>query len=199
MNKKYTAGFNLVELMVILAILGVLVAAGTTGYGRLAESNSLVAQYNYLAGALRLAKSEAIEHATISRICATNGISDTCSDDNTWEKGAVIQVFNSITNSWETTNYLQPATRPSMSIRGKTSNGTAVGTLADTEVTTIRFDDMGTLLDPNYVNFYICSSSLPDTYAKALILNTFGNPQLGTDEDDDGVVEGFTRSNVSCP
>jgi len=53
-------GFTLIELMVTLAVLGVVLSLGVPSFGRLIAANRITTQTNEFIGALNLARSEAV-------------------------------------------------------------------------------------------------------------------------------------------
>jgi len=86
--RKTQHGFSLTELMVALAIIGILLGIATPSYRQFSGNSRTVATTNSLVGALAVARSEALRRATPVTICAS---SDQLSCNTTdWSTGWIV-------------------------------------------------------------------------------------------------------------
>ena len=89
MNKH--SGFTLIELMITLAIVGILLTVGVPSLKTFMQGNQLIASSNELVSALHIARSEAIKLNSRVSICeSSNGIS--CSNTGSWKNGWIVFV-----------------------------------------------------------------------------------------------------------
>lgn len=71
MSTKRTAGFSLVELMVTLAVAGVLLSLAVPSFTEVIRNNRMAVQANDLIAALNYARSEAVKRTTPVRVVAS--------------------------------------------------------------------------------------------------------------------------------
>lgn len=88
MKKFNTQGFTLIELIVSVAIAGILLAVGIPSLQSLSERGKLNAQLSTLVSSMKLARSEAVAKSSPVILCAS-GDGESCrgSDQSQWEKG----------------------------------------------------------------------------------------------------------------
>ena len=67
-SKKMTAGFSLIELMIVLSVLGILFAIGIPAFGRLLYDIEIRGSAESLRAALQTARAEAISRNTMIRL-----------------------------------------------------------------------------------------------------------------------------------
>ena len=93
MNRKHLAGFTLIELMLSIAIAGVLLAVAAPNYTTMMLNNCLTTKANGLVGALQLARSSAITFrgdVTVGGLpCSLSG-GATCSTTDEFGSGIII-------------------------------------------------------------------------------------------------------------
>ncbi|MEJ2427259.1 MAG: GspH/FimT family pseudopilin [Candidatus Thiodiazotropha sp.] len=137
---KRTKGFTVVELMISLAILGVLVAIVVPGFRDLAERNAVTNASNELLNGLLFARSEAI-------------------------RTEIDTTFTPLANGWQVTSGVdtikdQNATHTSITITGNpvTYNARGRTVPANAETLTIKYGD---------VKSYICISLTGRPYTKS--------------------------------
>ena len=88
--KKYS-GFTLLELMVTVALIGILLSVGMPSLKVFIQGNQLIASSNELLSALNLARSESIKLNSRVTICeSSNGTS--CSATGDWSNGWIVFV-----------------------------------------------------------------------------------------------------------
>ncbi len=88
--KKYT-GFTLIELMITLAIVGVLLTVGVPSLKSFMQGSRLISTTNELLSAIHVARSEAIKLNKRVTICtSTNGTSCTSPPSGNWRKGWIV-------------------------------------------------------------------------------------------------------------
>jgi len=95
-NRRVATGFSLIELMVVVALVGIVTAIAVPSFRSMIETNRVAAEVNSFTGDLQFARSEAIKRGLPVSICvSSNGTS--CVNANTWQTGWI--VFSDIDGS----------------------------------------------------------------------------------------------------
>jgi type IV fimbrial biogenesis protein FimT len=91
---KVSAGFTLLELMVVITIVAILMALGVPSYRYVTNSNRMSGEVNALLGDLQFARSEAIKEGATVTVCPTSNPSATppiCNAGSSeWDKGWIV-------------------------------------------------------------------------------------------------------------
>ena len=90
---KVTAGFSLVELIVVITIVSILMAVGVPSYRYVTNSNRMSAEVNGLLGDLQFARAEAIKEGATVTVCPPVSPSNltACSGTSiTWDQGWIV-------------------------------------------------------------------------------------------------------------
>lgn len=91
----YSLGFTLVELMVTVAIVGIVTAAGIPSFQSVMRQNQASGLTNELVSSLNLARSEAIKRGMTVTMCKSadpDADDPSCSTDVDWDAGWLIFV-----------------------------------------------------------------------------------------------------------
>lgn len=86
---EYSAGFTLIELMITIAIAGILLGVAIPSFTDTIASNRLTANANELVTALNLARSEAIKRGVRVTLCKSSNASSCVSSGN-WFQGWIV-------------------------------------------------------------------------------------------------------------
>jgi len=86
------SGFTLVELLVTLAVGGILLTAGVPSFTTSIKNNRMVTQLNGFAGALNLARSEAVKRGRTVTLCIRNTAGTDCNNSGDWQDGWIVFV-----------------------------------------------------------------------------------------------------------
>jgi type IV fimbrial biogenesis protein FimT len=88
---KVTAGFSLVELMVVITIVSILLTVGVPSYRYVTNSNRISSEVNGLLGDLQFARSEAIKEGSTVTVCPPNADSSACAANSSrWDQGWIV-------------------------------------------------------------------------------------------------------------
>ena len=93
MSKHCQYGFNVLELMVAIAVLGILLGLGVPSFTQMIRDNRVVADTNELVVALSAARSEAVKRGLPTAVCARTGpTTDVCRSgtENDWSSGCLV-------------------------------------------------------------------------------------------------------------
>lgn len=93
MEKHFKNGFTLIELMIALAIAGILLGVGIPSFSQAMKNSRISANYNSVAQALYIARSEAVKGSDIITVCPrAPGVVNNCGND--WTDGLLVYVDN---------------------------------------------------------------------------------------------------------
>lgn len=88
MNTLRQRGFNIIELMVGITVLGVLLGLGVPSFTEMIRNNRLVEQSNSMVTALNYARSEALKRGF--RVSACPGTNGVCTGGTDWNAGILV-------------------------------------------------------------------------------------------------------------
>lgn len=75
-------GFTLIELMMTIALLGILLFIAVPNFSGFVASSRLVAAKEMLISTISLARSEAIKRGEVIKVCRRQSLNDLCDGDN---------------------------------------------------------------------------------------------------------------------
>ena len=84
------AGFNLVELLVVISIASILMGLGVSSYRYVTNSSRVSAEINSLLGDMQVARSEAIKRGQIVSICPSTDGATCAGGGATWNGGWIV-------------------------------------------------------------------------------------------------------------
>ena len=87
---RNAAGFNLVELLVVMTLAGILLGIGIPSYRYFTYSNRASTEVNSLLGDMQLARGEAIKQGQTVTICPGNNNLTACGNSADWSVGWIV-------------------------------------------------------------------------------------------------------------
>lgn len=88
-TRAHSSGFTLVEVVVVLAITGILLGAGIPAFASLLRSTKLSTATNDMFASLLLARSEAVKRHARTAVCKSqDGVA--CAQAGGWEQGWIV-------------------------------------------------------------------------------------------------------------
>ena len=85
---KRQSGFNLTELVIVMAIVAILMSIGVPSYRYVTNSYRLSSEVNDLLGDLMYARAESVKEGQGVTVCVSNGVN--CLGNTSWQNGWVV-------------------------------------------------------------------------------------------------------------
>ena len=86
----YQKGFTLLELIIIIAILGLTMAFAAPGLSDMIKNNRISGNSNDFVAALQFAKAEAASRVNPVTVCKRNAAGSACVADGDWQQGWIV-------------------------------------------------------------------------------------------------------------
>lgn len=190
-------GFTLIELVITVAIVGILAGVVAPSFSSFVQEKRLNAQMNNLIASVHMARAEASTRRTIVTMCAsTNGA--TC-NSTAWENGWII--FTDENNSG---NAVMDGTDELIRFQEALEGNTTIRELGFSFPSNgqIIFKNNGFMLSnaPDSGTLTLCDDRGVDD-ARAIIINISGTSRLATDENGNGTPDNHNGAgnDIVCP
>jgi type IV fimbrial biogenesis protein FimT len=89
-SRKTQSGFSLIELMMSIAMAGIIMALGVSSYKYVTNANRVSGEINALLGDMQFARYEAVKEGLAVQICPTAAGGTTCTATATWSGGWIV-------------------------------------------------------------------------------------------------------------
>jgi type IV fimbrial biogenesis protein FimT len=179
-DPKSQRGLNLLELMMAIAILGIVLAVGIPSYSAMTISNGLTNDTNDLVATMQFARSEAITRGENVTVCAANGTLDGCSGGGDWTTGWVI---------------LDAGGNP-IRVHSPLTENTAAEVNIQNGVGAVIFNRNG--FSTNARTIRMCGPKGDARRIRGVVVSPDGRIRLAADVDGNNVVEDQDGNNLGC-
>ena len=180
---KFVTGITLIELMITIAIAGILVSLAAPNFRSSIQNNRMVTEVNELHASLNYGRSEAIKRSSNVTICrSSNGF--TCS--GAWKDGWII--FSDV-DAGGTFNGGDELIR----VHGPITDG---NTLSFSQ-NSVTYVSQGVVTGGSPGTFTLCDSR-GASHAKGLIVGLSGRPRPAIDSDENGTLNDGDNADLAC-
>jgi type IV fimbrial biogenesis protein FimT len=183
-------GFTVTEMLVTLAVAGVLTGLAIPAFQGYVERNRSAAALNQLLGALQGARYSALSLHTTVTVCPSAD-ANACGARDTWHAGTLIFVDrnrNGARDANETVLRWLPGFDDRARIYWRSFRNRSY----------LQFTATG-MTDWQNGNFLYCPPNRDPHFAREVILNAQARPRKAPDTDHDGIVEDANGNPVRCP
>jgi type IV fimbrial biogenesis protein FimT len=163
--KKYSA-FTLLELLITIAIVGIVTAIAAPAMQTFIKNDRLVTQINSLVGHLSLARSEAVVRNQQVVVCVSNN-STTCAGSD-WSEGWIVFVDTDNDSAFTAG---EPIVRAQQALEGGNTMNSSIGT-------SVVYDNRGFAAAGSTGTFSLCDDRLED-HIKAISISNTGRVRKG--------------------
>lgn len=160
-------GFTLIEILMVVAVLGVLITAGMPGFNAWITKARVSGAANEFLGDLSYARNEAATRQVEVAICVSTDLAS-CATGQTWDKGRIIFIDSNADGAVTSGETILRVSQP--------MNGTSVATTGFGSSDIVRFRPFGGLRPPTAGSFKLCPSS--GTEGRTLAVATTGRPVI---------------------
>lgn len=193
------SGFTLIELMTVIAIVGIVAVLATPNMVTVIERNQKSAALNSVFGMLNMARSQAVTRQETVSVCPSSDQA-TC-NTNYWEAGWLMFVDDGTGTGGTADDGNLNGTEELLRIGVPASGSVTVRSHTEfTDLGAVSFDNTG--LATSRGTLVICDSTGASS-ASGAILNLSGQPRLAVDTSGNGTVEGSAgitdSDDVTCP
>lgn len=161
-SRKYSRGFNLLELMVTLSIVAIVVSIALPSMSNMIDSTRMSGYANSLHKAISVARSEAIKRGLPVTICTSNSSQTDCGNSSGWEQGWIVREVNTVIGRDPIILIYQPL-KSGFTFHGDSTINTS----------NIVFTASGTTSGSG--TLVLCRDDTVDKNTKSVVLNRFGN------------------------
>jgi type IV fimbrial biogenesis protein FimT len=92
MKTSPVAGLTLIEVLIVVALVGIMLTIAIPAYSSFVTYNRMAAEMSDFTETLMLARSEAIKRGETVTVCTSGGSSSSCSDTANWNQGWIVFV-----------------------------------------------------------------------------------------------------------
>jgi len=136
-------GVSLLELLAVIAIVGILMSIGVTSYRNITISYRISGEINGLLGDMQYARAEAIKEGQNVVICVSSSGTDCTANDTNWNQGWIVFVDSAGTGS--TGGNAALVLRHQVAFSSNSAGGTS-DTMSDGVTSRVSFDREGLAL-----------------------------------------------------
>jgi type IV fimbrial biogenesis protein FimT len=177
-SHKNSAGLTLIELLITVAVLAILIAAGVPSFRELLKNTEITAQANELLTAIHFARSEALKRARPVSICRSSD-GTTCGSD--WQDGWLVFVDGNAAGSTSASvgEALRAWSGPSL---GMTVEGTDSQTPLPAFIRVLPSGAVDAEILPTAATFKLRPDSCSGSQGRDLVLLTTGRAAVSRAE-----------------
>ncbi len=164
LQRRKTAGFTLVELMVVLSIVAIILTLAAPGFSTLMQRTRLKSYANEFVTSVYLARGEAIKRNVQMRLCSSTGVSPpACDGGGGWEQGWIVVDPNDMV----------------ITQQAGFNNGFLMFEISSVGFSQMTFDPSG--VANTVASFKICQNAPDDGIEeKEVIVSATGRPRVNT-------------------
>jgi len=172
---KFSSGFTLVELVIVIAVFGIMTSMAAPSFMNMMRDNRTITQTNELVGSLHLARSEAARRGVQVTI-RSNSVTD-----NNWDQGWTVFTDwdgNGTFNDDDDALKCEPEEDCKLRIQAALPNNMTLRT-ANNYTTWLAYLPSGLPVSPGVGGgdtFRVCPSSADTARARSVVINITGRP-----------------------
>lgn len=187
-------GFTLIELLVVIALVAILVSLAGPSYRTFIVDTRISGAVNAAQGLISYARSEAVKAQDTVTVCGSND-SATCSGAASWSQGWIIFLDRDADRTIDADDLLLKVGDAQQG--GNTLRLTGINLAAGV----VQFAATGGIQGAGATagSLILCPSDNDTQEARAVVLYLSGFSRLAVDENNNGVVNGHTGADVTCP
>lgn len=187
---KKQNGFTLIELIVVVAIFGIMASIAVPNYSSFIRRNQQSSAYNNLVGTISLARIEAVKRSKVITLCiSSNQIICDPNNATDWSDGWIVFMDDNGDGLVDAgTDIVLKAEAP---------NHSGITIVSDEYGSLISIAPRGRLR--NQGSFVICDATGQRENGMALNLWVTGLGRIADDTDNDNIVNKIDNDNITCP
>ena len=178
-----SAGFTLTELLIVVAIGGILLTFAVPSFTETIQNNRMATQINELHASLSFARSEAVKRNRTVTVCRSDNAS-TCSGD--WQDGWIVFLDTNFDGAFNGSDEI-------LRVHGALNEDMTL----DFDQTRVSYASSGIASGGMNGTFTLCDQR-GDLRARGLLIGASGRPRLATDSDDNGIPEDGSSTDLAC-
>jgi type IV fimbrial biogenesis protein FimT len=182
-------GFSIVELLVSLAVAGLLFGYAIPGFSDLLASQRTIAAVNQILGSVHFARHAAITQRATVALCPAQGT--VCARRNEWHLGSLVFKDRDLDG-------VRDANEPVIAQRPALRAGERVSWRSFRNKSYLQFRSTG-LTSWQNGSFQYCPASGDPRHSKVIIINAQGRATKSRDANNDGIDEDASGKPLRCP